>query len=156
MTENTLETQQSKSKLESALLSTSPTKLIVLNYDVALSSLKAATRAIERNDIEARCNAVTRAIDAISELYLSLNRKDGGDLAANLSSIYSYMIWNLPKINFDNDAKVVDEIIGLLKKLRSSWVKVDSEVSTQLATEQEATDLAQSSKASSKTQPNVA
>jgi len=140
------------STLEKALLNYQPAKLIVLQYDNALSCLKSTIRAIECNDIEARCNSVNTAIEVISDLYMWLDREKGGTIAENLGTIYSYMIWKLPEVNFRNDKDIAEEVLGLLKQLRSSWVKVDSQVAEQViqaTTESAAARIAVSTKTES-------
>jgi len=118
--------EKAASKLDSAVIRTAPLRMILLNYDKALSNLNKAIEAIAEDNIEARCNHVNEAIEALSELYLTLDHDSNEQLVDNLRRIYTYLIWKLPEVNFDNNAAVASEGIAMLKELRRSWAKAES------------------------------
>ena len=105
-----------------------PSRLIVILYDEAINSLVAAMDAISRGDIEARFNATTRTIEVISELYVSLDMENGGEIAETLAALYSHIIAQMPVINFTNDIMVADQLIGLLRPIRESWNELDERI----------------------------
>jgi len=105
-----------------------PSRLIVILYDEAINSLVAAMDAISRGDIEARFNATTRTIEVISELYVSLDMENGGEIAETLAALYSHVIAQMPVINFTNDIMIADQLIGLLRPIRESWNELDERI----------------------------
>lgn len=105
-----------------------PCQLIVMLYDEALASLRAAIAAIEAGDIEARCNATAQVTEVISQLYLSLDMEQGGEIADNLGRIYNLVIVQMTQVNFDNDAAVAQQMIDLLLPLRDSWFGLDERI----------------------------
>ena len=105
-----------------------PSRLIVILYDEAINSLVAAMDAISRGDIEARFNATTRTIEVISELYVSLDMENGGEIAETLAALYSHIIAQMPVINFTNDIMIADQLISLLRPIRESWNELDERI----------------------------
>lgn len=103
------------------IMTASPAMLVFMLFEKAISCLKEAIKAIEDNEIEVRWRANGRAMEIISHLQLTLDTDKGGEIAANLDRLYSYMLTRLPKIDIRNEAEAAREVIGLLEPLRESW-----------------------------------
>ncbi len=115
----------SNAEAEAVVLSASPTRLIVITYDAAISSLESAMEMIDNGDIEGRWKAVECATEMVSELYLSLDHDQGGEIAQNLGALYAFILSRLPRINFYNDKQTAADAISWLKNLRDSWHQLD-------------------------------
>jgi flagellar protein FliS len=72
-------------------------------------------------DYEGKCNALSKAQDFISELLCSLNLEQGGVIARNLQALYNYMLARLLQGDLVRDLNAYDEVIGMLKDLKSAW-----------------------------------
>ncbi len=105
-----------------------PCRLIVMLYDEAIASLRAAIAAIESGDIEARYKATAQVTEVISQLYLSLDMEQGGEIADNLGRIYNLVIAQMTQVNFTNDATLAAQMIDLLLPLRDSWLGLDERI----------------------------
>ncbi len=105
-----------------------PSRLIVILYDEAINSLVAAMDAISVGDIEARFNATTRTVEIISELYVSLDMENGGEIAETLAALYGHVIAQMPILNFSNDVMIADQLINLLRPIRESWNELDERI----------------------------
>lgn len=103
------------------IMTASPAMLVFMLYEKAIGCLMEAVQAIELNEIEARWRANGRAMEIISHLQLTLDTDKGGEVAANLDRLYSYMLNRLPKVDIRNDASAAREVIGLLEPMRDSW-----------------------------------
>jgi flagellar secretion chaperone FliS len=103
----------------------SPSKIVVMIYDEAIESLRDAARAAERGEIMARLDATTVTADLVSELRCGLDFENGGEVAANLDSLYSFIVGRLPMIHLNNDAKLANDLADLLVPLHASWVELD-------------------------------
>jgi flagellar protein FliS len=108
----------------------SPSAMVVMLYDGAIDALEAAVEALERGDIEARCNWVTVASEMIATLYLCLDTEKGGEIGENLGLLYSFILGRLHRINVYNDAAVAQETIRLLQPLRASWHDLDRQIAS--------------------------
>jgi len=104
-----------------SLMTASPARLVAMLYDRAIGSLREAVRAINAGDIEARCRANQRAIEIIGHLAGAVDEARGGEIAANLSRLYRFMLLRLPRVDIKNDARTAEEVIEILEPLRQSW-----------------------------------
>ncbi|SMF67761.1 flagellar protein FliS [Tistlia consotensis] len=103
------------------IMTASPAKLVAMLFDRAIGSLKEAAEAIGRGDIEARCRSNKRATEIVFHLYMTLDVERGGEIAANLKELYSFVLRKLPEVDFKNDAQAAQDVIRLLEPLRRSW-----------------------------------
>ena len=106
--------------------SRTPLELVVMLYDGVLGHLAAAREAVERRDIPARRDALSRALAILSELQSTLNVEQGGDIALALDDLYGYSTRRLMQAAIDNDVAPIDEVRRLLEGLRDSWRSIAS------------------------------
>ena len=102
----------------------SPSRLVVLVFDCALSNLMRARRAVQTGKIEERVEAVGRAREAIMELLVTLNVEQGGELARNLQSLYTYILSELVDVARRPDGARIDTIIKMITELRSAFESI--------------------------------
>lgn len=108
--------------VESNVIAADPHRLISMLYQGALLAIANAKNAIQRKDIPAKCAAISKALLIIDEgLNASLDKKVGGELAENLSSLYNYMCSRLAQANLKNDVAALDEVSTLLADLKGAW-----------------------------------
>ena len=108
--------------VESSVIAADPVKLISMLYQGALLAIANAKNGILRKDIPAKGAAISKAIAIIGEgLNASLDKKAGGELAQNLSSLYDYMVIRLVTANLKNDMAALDEVARLLTDLKGAW-----------------------------------
>ncbi|TYL43545.1 flagellar export chaperone FliS [Dickeya chrysanthemi] len=111
--------------VESAVMSASPHQLIVLLFDGTKSALIRARILIEQNDIAGKGNALSKAIDLISNgLKLGLDMENGGELAENLADLYDYMVRRLLHANINNDLQAIMEVEALLENIADAWKQI--------------------------------
>src|SRR5690242_9989735 len=91
----------------------SPSRLVVLVFDCALSNLMRARRAVQAGKIEERVEAVGKAREAIMELLVTLNVDQGGELARNLQALYTYILGELVDVARRPDGARIDTIIKM-------------------------------------------
>jgi flagellar protein FliS len=72
-------------------------------------------------DYEGKSKSLSKAQDFISELLCSLNLDQGGVIALNLKALYNYMLMRLLQGDLARDLNAYDEVIGMLKDLKSAW-----------------------------------
>ncbi|MGG7445182.1 flagellar export chaperone FliS [Kosakonia oryzendophytica] len=111
--------------VESAVLSASPHQLVVLLFDGALSAMKKAAILIEQGDIPGKGQALSKAINIITNgLRAGLDHEVGGELSANLDSLYDYMTRRLLQANLHNDLSAIDEVSTLLNNIADAWKEI--------------------------------
>lgn len=102
--------------------------LVLMLLDGALSNIAVAKGGIERVDVSAKGEAIGQAISIISGLRSSLDMEAGGELAANLDSLYDYMERRLVEANIHSDPEMLDEVSSLLREIKAGWEAIPMEV----------------------------
>ena len=121
--------QYSKLDVQTLVGSASPHKLISMLFDGATTRLAQARGCAARGDHEGRSRCIGETVSIVSGLQASLDHDQGGDLAANLDSLYDYMMRRLYDANRDNDAEGIREVLDLVRTLQDAWTAIDPEVS---------------------------
>lgn len=123
--------------VESSVIAADPHKLISMLYQGALQAIanakggmiriadtkknKSSKRGLTK-EIADKCAAISKAVAIIDDgLNASLDKKVGGELAQNLSSLYDYMCKRLVVANLKNDTAILDEVAHLLNDLKNAW-----------------------------------
>jgi flagellar protein FliS len=102
----------------------SPLELVVMLYDGALRFMRTAAEAMARRDLTAKRDAISRALAIVSELQSTLNMTEGGEIAASLDALYTYVNGRLLDANIKGDADGLHESVRLLASLREAWAEV--------------------------------
>ena len=99
-------------------------QLILRMMDGAMERIVTARGHMARSEIAAKGAAIGKAIGLIDGLRTSLDKDRGGDIAANLESLYDYMMRRLVEANLKDDERRLAEVAGLLDEIRSGWAVI--------------------------------
>ena len=103
-------------------------KLVVMLYEGAVSHLSDAIAMIEDDDkiepgkIESFGVHIQKVQDIITELQVSLDMDNGGEIAQNLMALYIYFNKEILNAGIKHDKKKLSFVLDLLSQLRDSWV----------------------------------
>lgn len=103
------------------LVDATPHRLIQMLMEGGLTRLAQAKGAMGRNDVALKGTLIGKAVDIVGGLRQGLNLEAGGEVAANLDSLYIYMTTRLVEANRKNDPAILDEVAGLLREIKSGW-----------------------------------
>lgn len=112
--------------IESEISNASPHRLIQLLFEGALSRLAAAQGAMERGDLSAKGELIGKAISIVGGLRASLDM-GAGEISERLDQLYEYMNFKLLEASAQNDAEKVNEVIQLLKTIKSGWDEIGTQ-----------------------------
>lgn len=121
------------------LMDATPHRLVQMLLNGALDKIAAAKGALERNDIAEKGRFITWSITIVNGLKASLDVERGGEIAANLESLYDYMTRQLIAANIENDLDKLLEVSSLLSEIRDAWAAMPDEVKATSNIEQLAT-----------------
>ncbi|MCL2645209.1 MAG: flagellar export chaperone FliS [Betaproteobacteria bacterium] len=111
---------------ESDISTASPHRLIVLLFEGAETAINVAKVHAEQGNIAERGTSLSKAIEIISNgLKVSLDMKQGGELAERLASLYDYMVARLLWANMKNDISAMKEVLSLLGEIHGAWKQID-------------------------------
>ncbi len=98
--------------------------LVVRAYDKIVELLEDAAASIEKNDIESKGQAISRAIEIISELMAALDFEKGKQISVGLQNIYIFSLNQLMESNTKNDPQILRKLAEIYRDLNTAWRKV--------------------------------
>jgi flagellar protein FliS len=110
-----------KSYQQTQIFTTNPSKLVLMCYEGAISSLKLARENYMAGQFKAKAKALQKCMDIIYELNTSLDLEKGGEFAVNLRGLYLYMAQALTEADLKRDIGTMDRVITMLEELESAW-----------------------------------
>ncbi|NWO09074.1 flagellar export chaperone FliS [Chromohalobacter salexigens] len=115
--------------VESGVMSASPHQLIVMLFDGAQASIRAAKMHMEDGNISAKGQAISKALNIVNNgLAAALDYERGGELSERLGSLYDYVARLLLRANLRNDQAALDEAAHLLEDIGSAWREIAPQV----------------------------
>ena len=107
-------------------------QLIVMLYDAAIKQLSKAIELIELNNtkkkdpsrIEQIGKAVMKTEEILTELMVSLDFEQGGEISKNLFSLYTWFNRELLEANINKDVDRMSTVKEMLSDLRNAWNQI--------------------------------
>ncbi len=115
-----------KSAYQSASIQTADrVRIVSLLYDGAINFLNLSRKRFEQGDIAGKGMYLGKTTSIIGELACSLNMESGGEISANLSKLYAFIMRRLIDISIKNDLKGYDDSLRVLSELRAGWKQME-------------------------------
>ncbi|GHV85113.1 flagellar protein FliS [Spirochaetia bacterium] len=119
---------------ETRIRTASQGQLIIMLYDEALKQLERSLELIGLNmsgkkdpsRLETIGKAVVKARDIITELMVSLDFDQGGEIAKNLFALYTWFNKELLEAHMNMDLARITVVKNMLGSLKSAWVEVSA------------------------------
>lgn len=96
-------------------------ELTLLLYQGAIKFIEQAKLALEKNDLQRAGNRMIKAQNIISELMVTLNMDI--EISKSLLLLYDYVKQRLIDANLKKDAKILNEVQGMLVELLGTWTE---------------------------------
>jgi flagellar secretion chaperone FliS len=96
-----------------------PEELTLMLYNGGIKFLQQARMAIENKDLAKANTLIMKTQDIITELMVTLNRDY--EISNSLYALYEYMKQKLIEGNMKKDIVLIDEVVGMLQELRTTW-----------------------------------
>ena len=117
---------------ETRIKTASQGQLIIMLYDEAIKHLDRGLELLCMNtggkknpgNIERISKSILKAQDIITELTVSLDFEQGGEIAKNLFSLYTWFNKELLEANIHQDIQKVTVIRNQLNELKSAWTEI--------------------------------
>jgi len=114
-------------------------QLIVMLYDEAVKQLTKATELLNLNTkekkdpgrIEQISKAVMKTEEIITELTVSLDFEQGGEISRNLFALYTWFNRELVEANINSDINRILTVKNMLSDLRNTWSAVANQKITE-------------------------
>ncbi|MCL2130265.1 MAG: flagellar export chaperone FliS [Treponema sp.] len=117
---------------ETRVKTASQGQLIIMLYDEAVKHLDRALDLLDLNsrgkknpaNIEKISKAILKTQEIITELTVSLDFEQGGEIAKNLFSLYTWYNKELLESNIHHDIKRINEVRNQLADLKGAWMEI--------------------------------
>ncbi len=114
------------SYLQSKVMGADALELITMLYDRAIVALNIAKDSIlkglnEPETVTKKAKELGKATDILYYLNDILDKQRGGEIAENLSIIYTTLANELVRANLFNDVEIIEKCISILNNLKSAW-----------------------------------
>jgi len=124
---------------ETRIRTASQGQLIVMLYDEAVKQLDKGLELISLNKsgkkdpsrIEVIGKAIIKVRDIITELMVSLDFEQGGEIANNLFALYTWFNKELMEAHMNMDTVRITAVRNMVDQLRGSWVEICSKTSAE-------------------------
>ncbi|HOJ99937.1 MAG TPA: flagellar export chaperone FliS [Termitinemataceae bacterium] len=125
---------------ETRVRTASPGKIVVMLYDEAIKQLDRGQELLHQyhsatkkdpSKIEHINKAIIKARDIITELMVSLDFEQGGEIARNLFSLYTWFNRELLEANLAKDEERVRAVRDMMNELRGAWQEIVSKAETE-------------------------
>jgi flagellar protein FliS len=123
---------------ETRIKTASQGQLIIMLYDGAIKQLDHSLELLGRGGasskkdpgrIEKINKAILKTQEIITELMVSLDFDQGGEIAKNLFSLYTWFNQELLAANIAQDSKKIHDIRNMLGELRGAWGEIIAKTS---------------------------
>lgn len=118
---------------EMSVKTASQGSLILMLYDEGIKRIESSidllnVEKLPPSSIEKINNNILKAQEVVTELMASVNVEKGGEIASNLTAIYSYFYQQLLQANIKKDIAILKDILFMMRDLRSAWKEaIDAE-----------------------------
>jgi len=116
-----MKTQKTDSYKKSQVETVDQLSLIIMLYDKAILLLGKAREEISEEKHEEKHDSLTKACNIVFELMQSLDQDKGGEIAASLSRLYSFVVREIMDADTNLNIKALDTAKTILSELRTSW-----------------------------------
>ncbi len=99
----------------------SPHRLVQRLMEGVMDKVATAKGCIQRQDLAGKSAQITWATSILTGLRASIDLDKGGDIAANLDDLYSYMLQLLTDANVANSTEPLDEVTDLMGEIKGAW-----------------------------------
>lgn len=114
--------------LDSQIAGATPHQLIVLLYDGAINAMRRAEIYFQSGNIARRGEMISRAINIIDNgLRAGLDHEKGGQIAAELESLYEYISRTLLEANLNKSGENLPHLISLMTEMQETWQAINPE-----------------------------
>jgi len=111
-----------KEYIASRVAAATPVELTRMLYEGAVQAVQEAMTAHRANDILARGNAVTRAVEILGELRFSLRRDVAPQYCDTLNGLYGYLQNRLIQAHAEKSESMLQEVLKLIETLLEGWI----------------------------------
>lgn len=106
------------------LANLTPVQIVARLYQKLDQSLRLGREALVAGEVGPQGEQLGLSLAIVGELQGTLNHDEGGEIAANLDDLYSYLFKEITHANIAKDVTRLDNAINTVRPLLEAWVEL--------------------------------
>lgn len=99
--------------------------LVIALHDTLAGDIRRAAEAIDRNDIQGRCDQLIHAFKVLQQLEAMLDMENGGETASKIKRFYVHVRGQLLIAQFKLSSAILRKQIEIVLDVREAWQQLD-------------------------------
>ena len=100
--------------------------LVIALYDTLIGNLRRAAEAMDKNDIQSRCDELVHGFKVLQQLDAMLDMEHGGETAFKNRRFYNHLRGQMLTAQFKLSSEILKKQIGFVLEVRQAWQQIDS------------------------------
>ena len=100
--------------------------LVIALYDTLLGNLRRAAEAMDREDIQGRCDELVHGFKVLQQLDAMLDMERGGETAVKNRRFYNHLRGQMLAAQFKLSSEILKKQIELVLEVRQAWQQIDN------------------------------
>lgn len=120
--------------------------LVIALHDTLVGDLKRAADAIDRGDIQGRCDQLIHGFKVLQQLESMLDMENGGPAAMNINRFYKHVRGQMLQAQFKLSSEILHKQIKIVLEVREAWQQLDGSAIEGRSTSASSYDAARATK----------
>lgn len=95
--------------------------LVIALHDTLTGDLKRAAEAMEKNDIQTRCDQLIHGFKVLTQLEAMLDMNNGGKTAVNIRRFYAHVRGQMLSAQFKLQPAILHKQAAIVLEVRQAW-----------------------------------
>jgi flagellar protein FliS len=108
---------------ESEVLTASRERLLIITFDALVAALTRAKVGASMQNRDVCINGIDRARSILTELLVTLDYEQGGDLAKRLSGVYVFVLGDLDRLALRPEERQLQRHVNMMTELRNAFAQ---------------------------------
>ncbi len=100
--------------------------LVIALHDTLSGNLRRAANAIDKGDIQGRCDELVHGFKVLQQLESMLDMENGGQTAAKIRRFYNHVRGQMLQAQFKLSSEILLQQIRSILIVREAWQQLDS------------------------------
>ena len=100
--------------------------LVIALHDTLMGNLARAADAIDRGDIQGRCDQLVHGFKVIQHLEFMVDMENGGETAVKIRRFYAHVRKQMLAAQFKLSSAILRKQVEIVLEVREAWQQLDS------------------------------
>jgi flagellar protein FliS len=102
--------------------------LVIALHETLVGNLRRAAEAIDRSDVQTRCDELIHGFKVLTQLEAMLDMKRGGTTAVRIDRFYKHVRSQMLAAQFKQSAEILRAQMQIVFEVRDAWQQADERI----------------------------